>query len=263
MTATDMWNNVRLIFEDMASMSAPGYTPFDLSVKLTQAQEELLLELRGVGFDKNEDTRRIFSSLIKFGTISGGDITASGLYANSYTCSLSSLETANDYWFAVGEFASATNTTKGALTEVTVRAVEHDEILQNIANPYKKPCDYRFWKATYNGNTLIITDGSTLTALNVTYLRKPVPIIVPETATVDFKYFPTGDTATSYPISEGWEVVKDSATPTAKQVRASTGQNCELDDSVHLMICERAAKMIYESIKDVQGYQIAEKEEND
>ena len=259
MTATDMWNNVRLIFEDMSSMSAPGYTPAELSVKLTQAQEELLLELKGKGFDKSEETRRIFSSLIKFGSITGGDITLSGLYANSYVVSLASLEV-NDYWFAISEFATATNATQGTLTEVSVRAIEHDEIMQNNTNPYKKPCDYRFWKVTYNGNDLILTDGSVLTALNVTYLSKPQPIIVPETATTGWDYFPAGDSSTTYPITDGWAVIPDTATLGAKQVKASVGQDCGLDDSVHLLICERAAKLIYESIKDIQGYQIASKE---
>jgi hypothetical protein len=55
--------------------------------------------------------------------------------------------------------------------------------------------------------------------------------------------------------------VPNGTIPGAKQVVADIGQDCSLDDSIHLTICEQAAKMIYASIKDVQGYKIAENEE--
>ena len=258
MTAADMVYNTRLIYEDIASMAAPGITPPEWSVKLTQAQEIVLRDIHEEGMDRNETTRRIFSTIIRSAVIPQANITAPGIFPNAYLVDIITAinNIGDDYWFALTEHA---NTAVG--TNLRVVSRQWSEVLQNVTNPYKMPYDDMYWKVTYDGNTLIITDGEALISLRVNYIRKPYPIIVPDatnttSAMVGYYYFPSGDSSTSFPLTEGWSVVPNTSVPEVKQVKANTGQDCELDGSIHLKICETAASLIYKSIKDVNGFQL-------
>lgn len=263
MTATDMVYNTRLIYEDMASMSAPGYTPAEWSVKLTQGQETVMRRKYDEGWDKNEANRRAFNTLIRVARINNtdypGSITSNVLQSpNGYSVAIGSITNTLDMWFAFNEVAVISGN-----QHIRIKPIEYGELLSNITNPFKKPYDDMFWKIATSTGCTIITDGSVLTELKINYIRKPVPIIAPQTAISGFTYFLPSELSTAtFDITEGWQVVQDSATPSAKQVKASVGQDSELDHSVHLEICEATAELIYKSLKDVAGYQLESAKDN-
>ena len=66
MTAREMRYEAEIIYESIASQDAPGYTDREWSVLLTQAQENIILDICKSGLDENELNRRKISKLLKY-----------------------------------------------------------------------------------------------------------------------------------------------------------------------------------------------------
>ena len=164
LTAAEMQYEAKVIYEAIASADAPGYTPRQWSILLTQAQENIVLETLHVGFDFDEIRRRILHTLIEEEEFGESDID----YAedNRYSVTLN-----EDYLHIVRDVAN---------TNIKVRPVSHDFYYANINNPFERPNEEEYWRLIGKNTMTIVTSGVDLTQYNIVYLRRPLPIITIE-----------------------------------------------------------------------------------
>lgn len=220
LTAPQMLYEAKIVYEAIASADAPGYTSRQWSVLLTQAQENIIMETRKMGFDFDEFNRRLSHKLLTEKTISIAAEEEMGetvilnqpLGSNSYEVPLET-----DYLHIVKDTANSV---------VRVRPVSYDFYHTNIDNPFENPTSDEFWRLTGKDSLIIITDGSPLAKYHLIYLRRPKPIIVadlPEDKAIEGHYLQT---------------------------------DCELDHSVHRLIVNEAAKLAHAYTGNQLGYQI-------
>jgi len=167
LTAPQMWYEARVMYEAIASADAPGYTPRQWSMLLTQAQENIVMETLRLGFDFDELRRRVVHSLLNTETLTleEGQIEEYSL-PNSYSINLE-----EDYLHIVKDTANHS---------VKVKPVSYDFYHSNIENPFESPYKREFWRLLGKGSVIIITDGSELTNYDITYIERPEPIVVAE-----------------------------------------------------------------------------------
>ena len=227
LTAPEMWYEARLLYESIASADAPGYTSRDWSLILTQAQEKVLRDIIDEGVEKNDTNKLILSPITK--TISNLSIAAdtSVVIPNAYSV----VENTFNPFHIEAEFVYNSAVTPTNL--IPVKPIEWDDYGILIDNPYEKPStNVIFWKIVTDGKVVIVGDGSVVNKYLVTYIARPVPIVV--------------DTLSAPQAIEG----------------ITTITNCSLHHSVHRKIVEKAASLANAYIKDQVGYQISSVEEN-
>jgi len=133
------------------------------------------------------------------------------------------------------------------LIDVEIDPVDDDFYHANKDNPYKKPTEKKIWRIdSSNQDSRLheyITDGTyTLDTVFLHIDRVPRPIIVPETTSVVY-------TAADGDIDGVYFVDFD------------TGLDCELDESIHRDIVDKAVKLAYAALQDQTGFQISSVQE--
>jgi len=174
--APQMWYEAKVMYEAIASADAPGYTPRQWSLLLTQAQENIVMETLRLGFDFDELRRRVVHSLITTEEIEEEGI-EEYKYPNSY-----SVELEDNYFHIVKDTANFS---------VKVKPVSYDFYHANIDNPFESPYEKEYWRLIGKGSVIIVTDGSALENYDITYISRPEPIIVkdlPEQSAIEGKY---------------------------------------------------------------------------
>lgn len=165
LTAKQMQQEAKVAYEAIASADAPGYTDRQWSILLTQAQENVVLEVLRLGFDYDELRRRVIQSLIEEKTYESSDISEFTNFAdNAYKVSIPS-----DYFHLVKDTANLT---------VRVRPVSYDFYHTNIKNPFENPNDDEYWRLFTKEGLIIVTDGKELTSYYLVYIKRPDPIII-------------------------------------------------------------------------------------
>jgi hypothetical protein len=217
MNAREMRYEAEIAYESIASGDAKGYTDREWSILLTQAQENIVLEICKNGLDESEENRRKISKLIKPLVISGGLLSQGLHYSNSFVVN----QFPEDYFYRASGRCDIT--TKNNIKVIPISRSFYDG---NIDNPFKTPGKDRFWLIDENGVHIIITDGSVPIRYKLEYVSKPFPIIVEDLT------------------SE--EAIEEETQTT----------DCELDPIVHREIVREAAKLAYAYGKDQLGYQI-------
>lgn len=231
MNAIEMKYEFLLTYESIASGAAPGYTNRDISAFLTEAQEDIVKELCADGIDKNDLNRIVLNSLKSTSQFDLNDDASLITYPiRAYSINLSALfVTPNRFFFPYIE-----NILKSGIT-IELHPVGLDEIV-NLKNPFRKPSLTKYWRILSENNMLIIppTDVNFRTGdkINITYIKKPSPIVV--------------------------GVLQ--ANQAIDGVTAIT--NCALNDIIHRDIVYRAAKKAYAATQNATGYQIQTNEEN-
>lgn len=234
MTSVEMSYEFNIVYESIASMAAPGYTEKEKSVFLTQAQEEIALEVAKDGADKDDYNRTILAKLLT--PYTGLSATAAtNIFGNvnttkAYTITLPTT-LGSEFFCPFIEFAV---TGTGATSyERVCKPIDYDTYYSSIANPWANPYVDLYWRLYDGDHMTIITDGTALATpyLKGLYVKKPTPII---TATVTIGTI-DGYTAVTDPI---------------------------LNPIVHREIVYRAAKKAFAAVKDQVGYQIQNNEEN-
>jgi hypothetical protein len=226
MDATQMKYEFLITYESIASAAAPGYTNREISVFLTEAQEDIVKETVALGLDMNDLTRSIVRVLRTSGKVSTNTLIGTPYRAYSFTTS--TLNPTPFYSYAY-TFAK----TNGNVIEV--KPMPEEAVIKNLKNPYKKPSNTKYWLVENNGVINIIppTDVtiSLTDELHVLYLKKPEPIIV-------------GQLTPATAIDGVFDI-----------------KSCELDDIVQRDIIYKAAKKAFAATKDTAGYQIQNNEE--
>lgn len=226
MNAQEMGYEWRITYESIASADAPGYTPREISIFLTESQEDIVKEVCQRGIDKDDISRRILGNLRTYASLEGrGTFNLILLPVRGYT-----VELPDNFFYPHIE------TIKFNGDIINVKP-EPFEAVRNLKNPFRKPSSIKYWRLFYNSNILIIPpetvdlDSDQDAKMNLVYIRKPNPIIIEN----------LGD-------------------DTIDGISVQT--NCELDDIIHRDIVYRAAKKAFAATKDQTGYQIQNIEEN-
>lgn len=251
LTASEMMYEAKVLYESMASADAPGFTPREWSVLLTQAQEKVVNELCLL-LDKNEFTRKQLANLLNYGHISGGSITSAVSitgYNNSSIVSLTSLnETVNGFIYKPLFFYEQRGHT-ATLTNIKIKEVDQEYPWSNLDNPYKRPGKLTFWQLPYKDDSVIvITDNGSLTHYYTAYIKKPYPIIVPDTA------YTINMTLEGYNLFSG-------TNPDSQLIR-NYGVNCRLHTSLHRTIVQEAALSAKAVNKEDKAFQLQTMQEN-
>lgn len=208
-------------FNNISSNQAPGLNPYEKSVFLTRAQEEILknhFNPKGnkyiEGFDDSAKRQIDFSNITKIATL---EIASSGVKIDPR----SKLYIApNDLLFSLNEvILDSANHIK-----YNVIPISYNEYIRLTSKPFTWPLKSQAWRLLNNSSSnnifeIIVKSNSSSLSYNIRYIRKPNPIILED--------------LTSY---NGLSI--DGKT---------TASSCELDSVLHREILQRAVELAHMS----------------
>jgi hypothetical protein len=230
MTAGQMYNEFEIAYEAIASGDAPGYEPYEASILLSQAQEEILKELIATGIEYSDSKALVLGPHILTDSITGAS--SSAVYPDTWEVTVDESE----YWGIVNERLK--ETANGSTVEV--KPIDHSFFNANKNNPFKKPdSDFYFWRFVEGsaGSTKWMVYGPTaIHTYYINYLDKPAPIIVPG---VSLSTVIDGTEVTSTIVGDGLD--------------------CSFNSIIHRDIVNRAAKLGKAFIGDSEGFQLLTK----
>jgi hypothetical protein len=232
MDATQMKYEFLITYESIASAAAPGYTNREISIFLTEAQEDIVKETIALGLDTNDLTRSIVRVLRKNRTISDTTLIPSPYRGYAYN-----FKWRRDDVFYPYSYTMISNIlTPNSTVNIECKPMPEEAVIKNLKNPYKKPSNDKYWVVEGRNKIIIVPPKDVIfteanDALAISYIRKPKPIIVadlPEAQAIDGFFKKT---------------------------------DCELDDIIVRDIIYKAAKKAFAATKDTAGYQIQNNEE--
>lgn len=213
MTTQEFSIEFDILYNNLASNTAPPIDEYEKSVLLTKAQSDIVLELYsgrnnlGLSYENSEEIRVYLKALL----CSKSDVT----YTSTSLPGEYSVTMPEDVWLV----------TREEVGDIPVTAVTQDEYSRIKNNPFKKASSFRALRVSDKGDTCILvhrlSTDSGLPKYNIWGLKKPTPIIL--------------------------EGIND-ATLTIDGHDASSSLECILDSSIHRMILDRAvlyAKQAY------------------
>ena len=194
MTNQEFLTNFYLQWDKVATASNLGYTPEEISLIATEAQELLVLnsyqEISNSakeGFEETEKRTQELGELVTTATISPEAVDSTNLTNGRYFILPNSLENdptdySNVHWLTIYEEAI---TNDPCHTNKSIIAKSHDEVNRLQDDPFTQPKGLYTWRVRVNGRKHeLITDGSyTITSYKIRYIRKPKPIDLTGTAT--------------------------------------------------------------------------------
>jgi len=229
MTTTDFSVEFDLLYNNALSNSAPEINPYEKSLFLTQAQEEIIKEAyddkkKGTSFESSEAIRRRLEELA---------VTQVAVYQPTLNSALNDIkmsvnskffEIENNVWYLLYERC---NTTTKQLYIVPT-ALDQFSMLED--NPFKMPNRDRAWrldvKNTINDIKVVeIISTQPLASYFYRYLKEPTPIVLTDLDVL----FPGMDL-------------------TINGVSAETG--CILNSEVHRIILKRAVELATAAYKE-------------
>lgn len=199
MTNKEFLNEFDILYNSISSNLAPSLNEYEKSVLLTRAQEELIKELvtgnnqLGKSFDKDEEVRNYLHSLIRVKQAAIKDINLEGntpkypdaKYRVPYSAmSTFKFENGKTVWehFWYKTFVSL----KNGDTNIPVTPITHDQVINILNNPFKKPSNRRALYIDTQDSFEIFSDCiSNDTILTISYLIKPTPIVLTDLSKYD------------------------------------------------------------------------------
>ena len=175
MTTQEFSLEFDILYNNITSNQAPGLTEYEKSVFLTQAQEEIVINLYegkyGEAFETTEELRSYLDVLVK--TTKYNEFSS----AKEVTVTLP-----DDYWYIIYEsakiednsFVNCDNNTK----EVYVYPVTHDTLYKTKESPFRGANSRRILRLNDGNNTVALISKYPIIEYSVKYLRKPKPIIL-------------------------------------------------------------------------------------
>lgn len=153
-----------------ATVNLDEYTK---SLLLTQAQEDIVLELYG-SFEEKEEIRRYLSALVKDITLSPDtESTSTGINSNSKFFVLP-----DDLWFITYESVTANGGKCGDGQSMEVLPVTQDEYNKLRKNPFRGANDRRALRLDLSDSTIEIVCKYNVASYYLRYLRRPNPIVL-------------------------------------------------------------------------------------
>jgi hypothetical protein len=164
MLFSEMTQEVKVLYESINSSTAPGFTNSGWQILLNVAQRKLIWDILNKGLTKDAFTMRMLEPITVFDEDTTL-ITTVEYFLNSNNTSAFGATLDTSIFWILDEYLIATGQTRIPLKRIT-----YDFYQDNLRNPYKKPgtdVDSKFWvisSASHGSyNTIIITDGTTLT----------------------------------------------------------------------------------------------------
>ena len=82
MNASQMYNEFEILYEAIASGDAAGYEPYEISIILSEAQEQVIKDIVKTGLESNDVKSLVVGPFIK-PLVVNPSITASAMYPDS------------------------------------------------------------------------------------------------------------------------------------------------------------------------------------
>ena len=233
MTTTEFSNTFDILYDNVASKSAPGLDLYEKSVFLTKAQLEIVKNhylnqnKYQTSFEENEKRRTDLKQLIKnyeTSTVLESDVGLSNL-SKFY-------ELPDDLFLTIQEQVIFDSETDSCINNKVVKVVPktHDEYNVQIKNPFKKPDDNVVWRLDYskqsNINNVELISKYDIKKYQVRYIKLPRPIILTSLNSGDF-------------LEMGLSINSQ-----------TNEQTSELDDSIHDEIINRAVELAVRDYKE-------------
>lgn len=220
MNSADEWRNeFYILYNSINSNIAPSLDDYEISVLLTNAQEQLVKQLYSgtyEGFESTESARRMLDALVKSTTfkIDKNNIVPTKR-GNFYYANVSIAN--QKVMYITSEYLRYTDTVCDADKELLVVPTTQDMLYKHLANPFKQPNERRALRLdTGEDEVQIISNIDDYTYV-LNYIEKPSPILL--------------DDFTDDPIDG-----------------ETTKQLCKLDSSLHrtiLTLAVNLAQQIY------------------
>lgn len=199
MNKQDFLDKFYLEYDSVADLSAPGYTPLELSKISSKAQENLIItkyssksNRLNEGFEETEKRVEDIGELVRYKMFTSF---TTGFFDNSIQIVLPNTlitsgptDFSDIYWFTIYEGCVSDQLDCSILNNTTVfiepevLEVSHIRFPIAIRDPFSKPYisgnDGRVLRLRSEGRIhTIVTDGSfNITKYNIGYIRKPLPI---------------------------------------------------------------------------------------
>lgn len=220
-----------VLYNNIASNSAPGLNDYEVSLFLTSAEEEVLKNYFNPkgnkyqeGYDGSSKRQVDFSNVTKVFTVvspeedtSSAPVFHDAVFDNRSTSRSTAFP--SDVWLPIHERVVVLR--DGCTVNLKVVPITYQEYDRLMSKPFKYPLKYQAWRLlnTSDGRNVDIVVGpnDSIAEYTIRYVRRPLPIIVGDIESYTINGYPTQEVTA--PIS------------------------CELDPIIHEEILQRAVEM--------------------
>lgn len=169
------------LFGDTSSLRDITLDEYEKSLFLTQAQEQLVVELytgrntKGEPFEGTEELRSNLKDLIKTDVLEEDKEGHKGLSRDSKF-----FKAPDDVLFITYEYAVINDESSGCKngSEILIIPVTQDDFNRMKNNPFKGPSDKRALRLDNSNNILEVVSKYNIKDYTIRYLSKPTPIIL-------------------------------------------------------------------------------------
>lgn len=186
MTTIEFSNEFDILYDNIATSSAPGLDMYEKSVYLTKAQLEIvkthysLYNKYKEGFEGSEKRRSDIKELVKHYR---GAVTTAGTATNISTMS-TFFQIPSNVFLIIQETAIINSLTNNCINNKVVNVVPktHDEYNKQVLNPFKKPDENIVWRMDFseqnNSSNVELISPFNIVEYNLRYIKNPNPIIL-------------------------------------------------------------------------------------
>lgn len=178
MTNQEFSNEFDILYNNISSGQAPGLSEYEKSVFLTNAQDNLVLELvtgknaLGESFEKTEELREYLTDIVKTASLSPRE--------DSSTIKISSKSTLftkpTNLLVIVQESVMFSDSNCSNLN-IEVVPVTHDEYSRIIKNPFRKPSKNKVLRLNVGSNLELVSEYE-IANYTIRYISMLEPIIL-------------------------------------------------------------------------------------
>lgn len=181
MKLTEFSAEFDLLYNNIMSNIAPGLTEYEKSVFLTQAQEQLIVEIysgqyKGEPFENSEEVREYLQALIHTEIITPEKLTSE--LPDKFEHYQARLNVQN-FWFVIFESATLSGNCPCADgRSVVVKPVSYDTYWSISRDPFKGPNQNRVLRMNREKDLMELISKYELKEYVLKYLGRPNPIIL-------------------------------------------------------------------------------------
>lgn len=216
MNSADEWKNeFDILYNSINSDIAPSLDDYEISVLLTNAQEQIVKQLYSgtyEGFESTESARRMLDTLVKQATFKVDQNSIVPIKRGNFYYANISIANQN-VMYITSEYLRHKDLTCNIDKELLVVPTTQDMLYKHLANPFKQPNDRRALRLDVGEDEVQIISNINDYTYVLNYIEKPSPILLD-----------------NFPINDSIDGVY-------------TKQLCKLDSSLHRPILTMAVSL--------------------